>query len=1327
MDRHGGPAGENEEVLGGISFRLPDCGLGVKFRIGFIRTLIQSPMIPMKMFLRNSAAFTGTVFVFVLFLIAGRPEAAAQDFAQLWQLGNANGVQTEFSQEMGMNTAPGSPVLQDDDYYFAGQYPPPIGSVLVDEVWVNFDRALVPGDPFNRLHFNLTNVHADPETQLRVTAQLCCIGAAAGIVSTHDVVFRFNGQEFFEQSQITADLLVEETATAAELGAREGANTIEIQRTGGSDSSWIQFDYIRLEYLAVDTDGDGIPDRYEDLYGFLDPADPTDAANDEDGDGLSNLGEFLAGTDPENPDTDGDTLSDGREVNETGTNPLLADTDGDALSDADEVDVYMTDPRNPDTDGDTLTDAEEVNVYGTSPLLADTDTDGVDDPIEIELGTDPTDPEDVPVIFSALWQLGTDDGATAPFSQEVGGSPPAPGSAEQLDDDYYFAGTYPDPIGVLALDENLVNFERALTSGNTFSRIHFNLDDIEASAGAEYRIWLDLCCLGSGGGESVHDVLVRFNGHEIFAQQGIAADALLQMIAAGNEVEAVVGANVIEIERTGGSEGAWIQFDRITAEFRAEDNDRDGLPNSYEAKYAFLDPNNPADAAEDEDSDGLTNLEEFLNGTEPARADTDEDGLTDGAEVKTHGTNPRVADTDGDGLLDGPEVNTHGTNPLAVDSDGDGLWDGDELAEGTNPLDPDTDGDGDTDHEEVLYGTNPLDAGSVPLPYELLWQVGEDNGNQSEFTQEVGGSPPAPGSPNMLDDDYYFAGEYPDPIGVVAEDEEWINFERALTSGNFFSRIHFNLNDEQASPSSQIRLTFDLVQLGAAEAGPSIHDLIFRVNGTEILNEPGIDADRFIRRSFLASDVNAVAGANVVEIERTGQSPNSWIQFDYLSAEYREVLTDDPNLRVQRNAVFGELPPGTVSRTVELELLNNGEVNTLMLSGAELSGPDADHYSLGAVPDSIEPGGSALLPVTFNAMGRVGGFTAFLDLSSNDISDPVIRVDLSALIPNANGLVARYRLDETEGTFLVDSSGRGRHGEYRSTDAGMFTLGSPSLAGPGTAVSLDHGDVGAGFAEIPDSFEPFVDLSIAMWFEVLEGADSVLTLISKNRTGEQGSPFAVAYNAGSLFVFNGGATDLVAAGISAGEPHHAVVVFDNSSEERSGSLYVDGELVGTVEDVDGFDDAGSSPLVIGALGGSFGFRGVLDDVQLYETLLSAADVAYLYENPGEELPGEVVVDPGADDDGDGQSNSAEELAGTDPNDASSVFRVSGIERMTDGLEMSWSSVDGKSYSVEYSATMETPSWQSIASVASAGAVTTYRDTDPGRTAEPAGHYRIRVE
>ena len=47
----------------------------------------------------------------------------------------------------------------------------------------------------------------------------------------------------------------------------------------------------------VDTDGDGLPDTWEETYD-LDWNSPADAAADADADGLTNLQEFLAGTDP---------------------------------------------------------------------------------------------------------------------------------------------------------------------------------------------------------------------------------------------------------------------------------------------------------------------------------------------------------------------------------------------------------------------------------------------------------------------------------------------------------------------------------------------------------------------------------------------------------------------------------------------------------------------------------------------------------------------------------------------------------------------------------------------------------------------------------------------------------------------------------------------------------------------------------------------------------------------------------------------------------------------------------------------------------------------
>lgn len=90
---------------------------------------------------------------------------------------------------------------------------------------------------------------------------------------------------------------------------------------------------------------------------------------DVDNDGLTNAEETLYGTDPNNPDTDGDGYKDGEEV-KNGYNPLGAgqlDSDNDGLTDP--VERKMgTDPFNPDTDGDGYADGAEVE-NGHNPLV----------------------------------------------------------------------------------------------------------------------------------------------------------------------------------------------------------------------------------------------------------------------------------------------------------------------------------------------------------------------------------------------------------------------------------------------------------------------------------------------------------------------------------------------------------------------------------------------------------------------------------------------------------------------------------------------------------------------------------------------------------------------------------------------------------------------------------------------------------------------------------------------------------------------------------------------------------------------------------------------
>lgn len=164
----------------------------------------------------------------------------------------------------------------------------------------------------------------------------------------------------------------------------------------------------------------------------------------------------------------------------------------------------------------------------------------------------------------------------------------------------------------------------------------------------------------------------------------------------------------------------------------------------------------------DRDNDLLFDCEEDKNGdgkyesvkgeTNGIIADTDGDGLFDGAELKNmvqaslKQTNPFMPDTDGDGLNDGTEVGyagdpqvyesvlgtTYGceavkkadqksdydTDPTLADSDLDGITDGDEIKKtGTNPNNPDSDGDllSDLAEDKDKDGIWPTFNGMIPV------------------------------------------------------------------------------------------------------------------------------------------------------------------------------------------------------------------------------------------------------------------------------------------------------------------------------------------------------------------------------------------------------------------------------------------------------------------------------------------------------------------------------------------------------------------------------------------------------------------------------------
>ncbi len=111
----------------------------------------------------------------------------------------------------------------------------------------------------------------------------------------------------------------------APAGAGAGQTTVEMHEPHPGGPAPKRFYRIVLIH-EPDSDFDGMPDRFETTHG-LQPASP-DAHGDADGEGLSNLDEYLNGTNPNLADTDRDgdldayEIAAGRDpVESTGTSP----------------------------------------------------------------------------------------------------------------------------------------------------------------------------------------------------------------------------------------------------------------------------------------------------------------------------------------------------------------------------------------------------------------------------------------------------------------------------------------------------------------------------------------------------------------------------------------------------------------------------------------------------------------------------------------------------------------------------------------------------------------------------------------------------------------------------------------------------------------------------------------------------------------------------------------------------------------------------------------------------------------------------------------------
>ena len=149
------------------------------------------------------------------------------------------------------------------------------------------------------------------------------------------------------------------TCSAVPIGGASGLQDIRVKIGGDPVQDTGEDAAVDL----LDTDGDGLPDEWEDFHNLNknddgSTAKENGAKGDPDSDGLTNEAEYLYGTNPREADTDGDNLSDSVEIGVLGTSPLQINSDS-VRTTANEAANTVTD-NNEDFDGDLYTNEEEI-------------------------------------------------------------------------------------------------------------------------------------------------------------------------------------------------------------------------------------------------------------------------------------------------------------------------------------------------------------------------------------------------------------------------------------------------------------------------------------------------------------------------------------------------------------------------------------------------------------------------------------------------------------------------------------------------------------------------------------------------------------------------------------------------------------------------------------------------------------------------------------------------------------------------------------------------------------------------------------------------------
>jgi len=730
----------------------------------------------------------------------------------------------------------------------------------------------------------------------------------------------------------------------------------------------------------------------------------------------------------------------------------------------------------------------------------------------------------------------------------------------------------------------------------------------------------------------------------------------------------------------------------------AGDIDGDGLADTWEQQYF---QNLAQGAAGDPDGDALTNAEELSAGTDPNKADSDSDGLTDREEVKTYKTNAARADTDGDGLSDGDEVKTHKTNPLLKDSDADRLADGAELNTfKTDPNKADTDGDSVGDFDEMRVMTDPMKSDSVSKTTSVGVIKGGDPGEgldlQGKFIYAFSiGTENAAGTVG----DANFTGET--VAGVTVEQatsiiENWVKFTFGSTPNDT------GLSVAIASirhGGGGVRITLDNLTVGGTyklqllfAEGCCNRGLDAFVDGRQIVDEfapyvyMGSNSVRtnaaVITHSFVSRATSVVvetAGATVTTPEYTDRNPI--INAVTLEEVLPPTDTDKDGLQDEWERLsFGDLSQ-TGSGDKDGDPLTNSQEFTL---GSDPNKSDGDGDGLS---DGQEVNTTKTNP-------------AKADSDSDGLSDGA-EVNIYKSDPNKA---------DTDDDTLSDGYEVAMGGDpskpFETVTAGV-TIAPFTGGDAGEGLDFDGSFVYA-FSILPNTSAKGTVRDAVFTSENVPGvtvANATSTIVAWYRPafGDTPNDNALEKIVGNIR-HGGNGANIKLANLVAGRKYKLQLMFGEVCCSRGMDIFVDGKLIADefapYVIMDGINNLAKGAAV------TYEFTAA-KDVVVIQTIGSTVTTAeFTDRNPIinavslEDLTGGPVLPP--------------------------VPIIRSVNRQN-GFSVVFDSVSGRNYTLQYKEKLADPSWANVTSAAATGASTTLSDSTAGRIALPTGFYRIQAQ